>query len=139
MKCFRCHATDKLVSTMMNGQIYTQCKKCYSKARQEKKDADRSKIDITENISLKLERGYWALFEQKADGNKPAYLHNIVMESLNNRSKWNDDACLGYAIKGLERLEYPPNEIKKIILSIFTTFDTLAITEAEKKYVNSPY
>ncbi|GLY11909.1 hypothetical protein [Pseudobacillus badius] len=58
---------------------------------------------------------------------------------LGNESKWVNNACLVYAIKGLENLEYRPEGIQKIIRAIGRTFDMTSVPEAGQKYLKSPY
>lgn len=50
------------------------------------------------------------------------------------QEKWNNAACLGYALKALKSLGYSENEIEKIITEIGKQFDQLSIEDAAELY-----
>ncbi len=52
---------------------------------------------------------------------------------------WANGACLGYAIKAMENLNYKPENIQAIVSEMKWLFDIIQLKEAEKHYCNSPY
>lgn len=63
----------------------------------------------------------------------------MIWKALGNEAEWSNNACLGYAIKGLENLDYSEDEIKKIVRAIYLAFDMTSVPEAKKIYENSSY
>ncbi|RUS44559.1 hypothetical protein ELR57_22515 [Cohnella sp. AR92] len=54
-------------------------------------------------------------------------------------SRWSNSACLGYAILGMNRLNFSQTQIKELIRAINSEFDQSSIEEAIVVYELSPY
>lgn len=61
----------------------------------------------------------------------PDGLQETLLEQTNI---WTNEACRGYVIKALERMEKPKEEITKVISSLNAVFDELSIEEAEQAW-----
>lgn len=53
---------------------------------------------------------------------------------LEQTSIWTNEACRGYVIKALERMEKPKDEIEMVISSLNAVFDDFSVEEAEKTW-----
>lgn len=52
---------------------------------------------------------------------------------------WKNGACLGYAIKAMEFLDYPPEDIQEVVMEMRYLFDCNTLDEADRHYYNSSY
>lgn len=52
---------------------------------------------------------------------------------------WKDGACLGYAIKAMENLNYKPEDIQKVVSEMMYLLDFKSLEEADRHYCHSPY
>lgn len=53
--------------------------------------------------------------------------------------QWKNGACIGYAIKAMENLEFEQDEIQLVVSEFRELFDFLSIDEADAHYSNSSY
>jgi len=54
-------------------------------------------------------------------------------------SRWSNNACLGYAILGAQRLGFSQKQIKELVRAINGEFDLTSLEEATVVYELSPY
>ncbi|GMK39113.1 hypothetical protein PCCS19_21670 [Paenibacillus sp. CCS19] len=54
-------------------------------------------------------------------------------------SRWSNNACLGYAILGAQRLGYSQKQLKELVSAIYSEFDLTSLEEATVVYELSPY
>lgn len=137
--CERCSSDNDVAIIDVNGEPKAFCQNCRVEVFAKKKPVGRPSLGVTKKVSVTLDENEWEWLDEKAKGNRSAFIREVISNSLGNESEWSNYACLGYAIKGLENLQYSPDEIKKIIRAIESTFDMTAVPEAEKVYTKSPY
>lgn len=104
-----------------------------------KKPVGRPTKGITKKISLTMPEEHWKWLDEKAEGNRSEFLRQVVWTALGNESKWSNNACLGYAISGAEKLGYSEEQIKKLIRAIYGEFDFKSVDEAKDTYEKSFY
>lgn len=138
-RCERCESDDDVLTIYVNDVPKTYCQNCRVELFAKKKPVGRPSLGVTKKVSLTLEESDWAYLDQKANGNRSGFIREVVWNALGNESAWDNYACLGYAIKGLERLEYSPEEIKKVIQAIYAEFDTTSVPVANEHYRKSDY
>lgn len=63
----------------------------------------------------------------------PDELQAVLLEQTNI---WTNEACRGYVIKVLERMEKSKEEIEKVISNLNASFDEISIEEAEQAWRN---
>lgn len=56
-----------------------------------------------------------------------------------SKEGWSNNACLGYVILGLQNLNTSPEDIQRIVRSVYSAFDDATIDEAKHAYNKSPY
>lgn len=137
--CERCGGQHDMVIIHVNDEPKAYCQNCRVELFAKKKPVGRPSLGVTKKVSLTLTEDDWQALDEKADGNRSAFIREVVWNSLGNESEWDNYACLGYAIKGLERLEYSPEEIKKVIQAIYAEFDTTSVPVANEHYRKSDY
>lgn len=52
---------------------------------------------------------------------------------------WKNGACIGYAIRAMENLDFEPNEIQLVVSEMREIFDFISIDEADAHYCKSLY
>lgn len=68
---------------------------------------------------------------------KNKVLPDGLQETLLEQTEiWTNEACRGYVIKALERMEKPKEEIEKVLSSLNAAFDDFSIEEAEQTWRN---
>lgn len=140
MKCMNCGSKKDVIDFVVGNEKLILCVDCRVKlVNGELGKVGRPAIGVTKKVSLTLSEETWEWLDEKAEGNRSKFLREIVLNALGNESEWSNYACLGYAIKGLEDLNYPADEIKKIVRAISSTFDMTSVLDAEKIYTKSPY
>lgn len=137
--CERCSSDNDVAIIHVNDEPKAFCANCRVEIFAKKKSVGRPSLGVTKKVSVTLEESEWEWLDEKAKGNRSAFIREVIFKSLGNESEWSNYACLGYAIKGLEDLSYGEDEIKKIIRAISSTFDMTSVPEAEKIYTKSPY
>lgn len=68
-----------------------------------------------------------------------SFSYGYKIGSAIQADEWSNNACLGYAIKGARRLGLTDEQTRKLIRSIYSTFDDVSVDEAKRTYENSPY
>lgn len=137
--CERCESNDDVAMIYVNDEPKTYCQKCRVEMFTKKKPVGRPSLGITRKVSLTLDEDDWEYLDKKADGNRSKFIRQVVTNALGNESEWDNYACLGYAIKGAEKLGYSHDEIKKLVRSIYSQFDTTSVPEANKIYRESDH
>lgn len=139
LACDRCDGTENVTVIYINDEPKKYCKKCRLELFLKKKTVGRPAIGITKKISLTLSEEDWEWLDKKAKGNRSKFIREVVWNALGNENEWDNYACLGYAIKGAEKLGYSPEEIKKLVRAIYLQFDRISVPEANKIYRESDY
>ena len=137
--CERCNGNDDVGIIYVNDEPKMFCQKCRAEIFGRKKAVGRPSLGVTKKVSVTLQESDWAWLDEKAKGNRSAFIREAIWNSLGNESQWSNNACLGYAIKALESLNYSGDEIQQIIRAIHSTFDLTSVEEAKKIYKKSPY
>lgn len=52
---------------------------------------------------------------------------------------WKNGACLGYAIKAMENLNYKPDDIRTVVSEMMYLLDFKTLEEADRHYRHSSY
>ena len=99
----------------------------------------RPVIGVTKKVSLTLSEDDWCWLDEKAEGNRSKFLREVVWNALGNESEWDNNACLGYAILGAQRVGMNDEQIKKLVRSIYGEFDNVGVDKANKVYRESDY
>ncbi|WP_240377284.1 hypothetical protein [Bacillus piscicola] len=137
--CDRCDGRDNVKQIHINDELKVYCQHCYTELFSKKKPVGRPPVGTTKKISLTLPEHEWEWFEKEAQGNRSQFLRHLVWEAQSTENKWSNQACLGYAIVGAQKLGYEEKQIKELIQAIYGVFDVKSITEAEDMYRDSPY
>jgi hypothetical protein len=137
--CERCESSEDIAVVYINDEPKIYCQKCRLEMFSKKKPVGRPSLGVTKKVSLTLSEEDWEWFDEKANGNRSNFIRKIVTDALGNESEWDNYACLGYAIKGAEKLGYSHDEIKKLVRAIYTQFDMTGIPEANEIYRKSEY
>lgn len=137
--CERCSSENDVAIIHVNEEPKAFCQNCRVEVFAKKNPVGRPAIGITKKVSVTLEESEWEWLDEKAEGNRSAFIREVIWRALGNEAEWSNHACLGYMIKGLENLDYDEEEIKKIVRAVAGTFDMTSIPKAEKIYINSPY
>ena len=140
MKCMNCGSKKDVIDFVAGNEKLILCVDCRVKLVNGKLGkVGRPAIGVTKKVSVTLNQSDWDWLDEKAEGNRSKFIREVLWKSLGNESEWSNYACLGYAAKALENLNYPADEIKKIVRAISSTFDMTSVPEAEKIYTKSPY
>ncbi|WP_090647634.1 hypothetical protein [Paenibacillus sp. UNC496MF] len=99
----------------------------------------RPAIGETKKVSLTLPTNTWEYVDSEADGNRAEYLRKLIDRDMFNREPWSNNACLGYAILGAQKLGYSEEQLQKLVRAIYSEFDFKSIKEARAIYEQSPY
>jgi hypothetical protein len=70
---------------------------------------------------------------------KQAYQAGFNEARLFGGEEWSNNACLGYAILGAEKLKYSEEQTRKLIRTIYGIFDLTSVGEAREVYNKSSY
>lgn len=137
--CERCRGSRDVAVTYINDEPKTYCQNCRVEMFMKKRPVGRPSLGETKKISLTLDEEDWEYLDRKADGNRSKFIREVVKSALGNESEWDNYACLGYAIKGAEKLGYSHDEIKKLVRAIYSQFDMTSVPEANKHYRESDF
>lgn len=137
--CERCGSDKDVTMIRVNDEPKTFCQNCHAEIFEKKKSVGRPSLGVTKKVSVTLSESNWEWLDEKAEGNRSAFVREAIWSALGNESEWSNYACLGYAIKALENLSYSPEEIKKIVRAMEMEFDTTTVPAASKIYEKSSY
>lgn len=139
LRCERCNGENDVAIIHVNDEPKAFCMDCRVQVFAKKNPVGRPVMGVTKKVSVTLNENDWEWLDEKAEGNRSAFIRDVIWKALGNEAEWSNNACLGYVVKGLENLNYSPEEIKKIVRAISLTFDMTSVPEAKKIYQNSPY
>lgn len=139
IECGRCGGDDDLTIIHVDDEPKAFCQNCRVDLFGKKNPVGRPSVGVTKKVSLTLSEDDWYWLDKKAEGNRSKFLRKIVWNALGNEAEWDNYACLGYTVKGLEELSYSSEEIKKIVRAIYSQFDMTSVSEANKVYCESDY
>lgn len=70
---------------------------------------------------------------------KQTYKAGFNEARLFGGEEWSNNACLGYAILGAEKLKYSEEQTRKLVRSMYGVFDLTSVEEAREVYNKSSY
>ncbi|HWL23346.1 MAG TPA: hypothetical protein VNR38_06290 [Ureibacillus sp.] len=138
MECQKCGSTNDVVGFYIGEVKHMLCVNCRSTLLSNP-GVGRPSIGITKKVSLTLDEEDWNWFDTKAKGNRSQYLRSLVLKEQSPESEWSNNAALGYAILGAQKLGYSEEEIEKLVLAIYSQFDWKTVDEARDVYNKSSY
>lgn len=102
----------------------------------------RPSLGVTKKVSLTLPEETWERFDAEAEklvGSRSALLRYLIGQEQSPESRWSNNACLGYAILGAQKLGYSEGQVKDLIRAVYGQFDLKSVEEARTVYEQSPY
>lgn len=102
----------------------------------------RPSLGVTRKVSLTLPEETWEWFDAEAEklvGSRSALLRYLINREQSPESRWSNNACLGYAILGAQKLGYSEEQLKQLVRGIYSQFDWKSVDEAKEIYNKSPY
>ena len=138
MICQNCSSKNDVMDFYIGEDKHVLCVDCRVKLVTNQ-ESGRPSLSITKKVSLTLPEEEWNWLDKEANGKHSQYLRQLVWEAQSSEYEWSNNACLGYAILGLEKLKYPPKEIEKIVRALYVEFDMKTLDEAKEKYNTSSY
>lgn len=102
----------------------------------------RPSLGVTKKVSLTLPEDTWEWFDAEAEklvGSRSALLRYLIGREQSPESRWSNNACLGYAILGAQKLGYSEEQLQKLVRAIYREFDFKSVEEARGVYERSPY
>lgn len=142
MNCMNCGGTHDVIDFYKGEEKIILCADCRYKllAKGGKpREVGRPSLGITKKVSLTLSEEDWEWFDEKAQGNRSQFLRYLINEEQSPEGRWNNYACLGYAILGAKKLGYDDEQIRQLVRAIHSEFDWKSVDEAEKTYTESDY
>ncbi|MFN7137964.1 MAG: hypothetical protein ACK4UN_01350, partial [Limisphaerales bacterium] len=103
------------------------------------KQIGRPSLGVTKKVSLTLPEAVWEHLDTEAKGNRSEYLRKLIDSDMWSEGDWSNNACLGYAILGAQKLGYSEEQLGKLVRAIYSEFDRKSIDEAREVYNQSPY
>jgi len=120
---------DNYIQSFPNQEFYIQ----------ELNSIGRPMIGVTRKVSITLPENIWEWFDEESGDNRSKFLREMILKSLGNEAEWDNYSALGYAILGAKNIGLNDEEIKKLVRSIYSEFDKVNVSEANKIYCNSDY
>lgn len=99
----------------------------------------RPPMGVTKKVSLTLTEDKWKWFDEQANGNRSAFLREIVDDTYWREADWSNQACFGYVIKSAKTLGYTDTQITELIREMQYSMDMKTVDEAKKIYIESDY
>jgi hypothetical protein len=143
--CENCNGTNDVADFFIGKQEHVLCVDCRVKLlptrgkQMTTQKQGRPSLGITKKMSVTLPEGTWDLFDKLAGNNISMYLRGLINRDMFSDGDWSNNACLGYAILGAQRLGYSEEQIKQLVRSINGQFDSKSVEEAKEVYNQSPY
>jgi len=103
------------------------------------KQVGRPSIGVTKKISLTLSEEDWVWLDEQAEGNRSQLLRYLIGREQSTEGRWSNNACLGYALYGAQKLGYDDEQIGKLLRAIYSEFDWKSVDQAKQVYNESPY
>lgn len=140
MKCMNCGGTHDVIDFYMGEEEMILCDNCRHKLLAAKpKKAGRPSLGVTKKVSLTLSEEDWEWMDEKAKGNRSQLLRYFIGQEQSSEGRWNNNACLGYAILGAEKLGYSNDQIDNLVRAIYGEFDMKSVDDAQNTYNQSSY
>jgi len=122
------------------GETISLCVDCRVKLLSgDAKQVGRPSLGITKKISLTLTEEDWVWLDEQAQGNRSQLLRYLIGREQSPEGRWSNNACLGYAILGAQKLGYDEEQINKLVRSIYSEFDWKSVDQAKEIYNQSSY
>lgn len=145
MVCENCSGTNDVINFNIGEQEHVLCLDCRASilggaprnvgARQ----PGRPSLGVTKKVSLTLPEESWEWVDEQAGGNRSELFRYLIGREQSPEREWSNNACLGYAILGAEKLGYSEAQTKELVRAIYSIFDFKAVDEAKEVYNKSPY
>lgn len=144
MNCMNCGGTNDVIDFYRGEEKIVLCAGCrYKLASGQKvvtvKQIGRPSLGVTKKVSLTLPEAVWEHLDNEANGNRSEYLRKLIDRDMWSQGDWSNNACLGYAILGAQKLGYSEEQIKQLVRAIYSEFDWKSVEEARTVYEQSPY
>lgn len=140
MKCMNCGGANDVVDFVAGNEKLILCVDCRVKlVNGQLGKVGRPSLGVTKKVSLTLPEEEWNWFDEQAKGNRSQFLRQLVWEAQSSENEWSNNACLGYAILGAEKLGYSEKQIKELTRAIYGAFDMKSLDEAKDIYSQSSY
>lgn len=142
MKCMNCGGTHDVTDFYSGDDYIILCANCRQRLAMGKLNLSkvgRPSMGTTKKVSLTLSDDMWEWLDEKAQGNRSAFLREIVWNALGNESEWSNYAALGYAIAGAKKIGMTDDKINDLVKAIYGEFDMKSVPEAEDIYRESDY
>lgn len=91
------------------------------------------KMDIEILSFTKVKEGSGKRTDKIFKGSDGEMYSSLEMEALINEP-WNNNACLGYAILAMEKLDFPADKIRAVARMMRSEFDVTSTSEAAEHY-----
>ncbi|KGX85200.1 hypothetical protein [Pontibacillus litoralis] len=138
MKCMNCGSTNDVIDFVARKEKLFLCVNCRGKlANGQLGKIGRPSLGVTKKVSLTLSEEGWKRLDELAKGNRSQYLRHLVLEAQSE--DWSNDACLGYAMLGMENMGYSERQIQELLRAIKSEFDWKSVEEAKCAYKDSSY
>lgn len=139
IECERCDGNDDLTIIHVNDESKACCQKCLVEMFTKKNPVGRPSVGVTKKVSLTLSEEDWKWIDEQAEGNRSKLLRYLIGQEQSSESRWSNNACLGYAILGAEKLGYKDEQIKELMRAVYGEFDWKSVDEAKDVYNKSSY
>lgn len=83
VNCERCDGEDDIAIIHVNDEPKAFCVNCRVEVFAKKKPVGRPAIGVTKKVSITLEENEWKLLDEKAQGNRSAFIREILSKELN--------------------------------------------------------
>lgn len=142
MKCMNCKGTHDVTDFYQGEQRIILCADCRYKmatGQMNSGQIGRPSLGVTKKVSLTLPEEDWVWVDEQADGNRSQLLRYLIGREQSPEGRWNNNACLGYAILGAQKLGYDDEQVKNLVRAIYSEFDWKSVNEAKRIYEESTY
>jgi hypothetical protein len=140
MKCMNCGGTHDVIDFYVGEEKMILCADCRHKLLSSKsKKAGRPSLGITKKVSLTLSEDDWEWIDEQAEGNRSQLLRYLINQEQSPEGRWSNNACLGYAILGAEKIGYSEGQIQQLVRAIYGEFDMKSVDEAKDTYNKSSF
>jgi len=85
--CERCNSENDVAIIHVNDEPKAFCINCRVEVFAKKKSVGRPTIGITKKVSVTLDQSHWDLLDEKAEGNRSAFIRKVLCNSLDNEIK----------------------------------------------------
>lgn len=141
MKCMNCGGTHDVIDFYVGEEKMILCADCRHKLLSGKKSTKvgRPSLGVTKKVSLTLSEEDWQWIDEQAEGNRSQLFRYLIGQEQSSEGRWSNNACLGYAILGAEKLGYNDEQIQELVRAIYGEFDWKSVDKAKDVYNKSSY